>query len=235
MKKHKVHFFHGFLGQKSDWDQVINHFNSDEVESVCHDLWEDFKALNSLSFSSWAEYKKEQLQSAEAQTFVGYSLGGRLLMHLDPKLYQNLILVASHPGLIREEDKKLREESDQKWERHFIEMEWKAVLDLWNGQEVFKYDRPRPRREESDYSRELLSKALISFSLSQQKLRDEYLLKSKDKIYWAIGSKDNRYSLLKDRITSLIGSDHVFEIEGAGHGCLFDEPLKVAQIIQGVL
>ncbi|MFN4173618.1 MAG: alpha/beta fold hydrolase, partial [Parachlamydiaceae bacterium] len=157
----KLYALHGFLGLPSDFSFI-------EAKRI---------AINPApSMEAWAEafnrsIIKEDLK--EKKVLIGYSMGGRLALHAwanRPDLWDQLILISTHPGLHKEEEKQKRIEKDEEWARRFEGEDWNAVLKDWNNQDTLK--RYPLIRLENDYKREALASFLRQFSLGRQNVME---------------------------------------------------------------
>lgn len=234
----EIHFFHGFLGEPSDWDSVLS-FMPDTLKPVKiykHDLLKDCELLESLAFETWAREIESvwgstlnpQFSETPQRILVGYSLGGRLCLHINPEFYSHLFLIAAHPGL--KAGFKEREKQDHVWAQSLLNEDPEAWLERWNRQLVFSQDLLRPQRNLRGHQM-IWSKILKGFSLSQQNNMDKKILTHKNKIHWLIGEKDLKYQTLKESMQILLGENHVVEIPDAGHGVLFDQPELLSKAI----
>ena len=232
----ELHFFHGFLGSVKDWAPVKEFFlEQKRIKMICHDLREDFISMGKKnSIDKWACYKANQIQGSSYKKFlVGYSLGGRLLLHIDPTCYWKMLLIGVHPGLEREKEQRL--ESDKKWQQKLWNQGSQQWLQDWNNQDVFKQDCKRPTRDYSKVELEIQMEMLVSWSLGKQNLRDEYLLEHGEKIYWLCGGLDTKFLALKERLSKLLPKEHISTVAGAGHGVLFDKPRAIAEQIKRIV
>lgn len=236
MAKLKFHFFHGFLGSPADWDGVAHSLYRAGIDDVvCHDLVKDFLQLNKEenSFVSWAEQKSAELrQSPDPKILVGYSLGGRLLMHLPPEDFHHMILLGAHPGLsMGERDK--RKASDEIWLQKLENLSWQDWLAQWNAQDVFAEDRVRPARDSIEVG--TVGSMLWRWSLGRQDPRDEHLQWEAEQVHWGCGSRDKKFLGLIPRMSSILSEQNIFTIENAGHGVLFDQPEALANKIMRIV
>ena len=116
------HFYHGFLGEPCDWQEVVNQLEIQGLKS-----------------------ENNYLESRNLQKIlVGYSMGGRLLMHLKPSLFSKAFLIGSHPGLSQGRDR--RQDRDRYWAEMLENGKANEWLETWNNQEVFANDKIRPQR-----------------------------------------------------------------------------------------
>jgi pimeloyl-ACP methyl ester carboxylesterase len=230
MAVNHIHFFHGFLGEPKDWKDVIAALDL-KAEIHNHSLLDDFKGQ---TFSQWAQMKKKQRDSLGGRHFfVGYSLGGRLLMHLDLESSDKVLLIGSHPGLIKGHENRLS--SDQGWIERSQELSPQAWLKQWNDQEVFQKDRRRPVRNFDRESFLTWMKILSQWSLSKQECRDSWFKQNSSQVYWCCGENDKKFEELKKmRLQPILPSTHLFSLPGAGHGVIFDSPGELARVINKV-
>ena len=248
----EAHLFHGFLGLPEDWQPLKSSLASQlkGKNILCrffsHNLWDDFEEVIASAphgtknyLEVWGENKKNQISSSkEKKFFLGYSLGGRLLMHLPLEDLQSVVgvgMIASHPGIIEEELRKQRLIDDCFWSERFIDEPWDDIMNAWNAQSVFMHDKKRPKRKEERYQRKLLDRYFKEWGLGVQKPRDQVLLNSGVAHYWFYGEKDSKCAALLPRIKKLIGPNHCFKVEDAGHGPHWDNPEGLAKILLPLL
>ena len=229
----EIHFVHGFLGSPDDWGFTIKAMNlPNSVKIVRHDLLSDFKEMKKGSdpFLSWSRFKHERwIDSLSKRFFVGYSLGGRLLLHLDPGDFQSLFLIASHPGLSRNREN--RKIEDQKWAEKIKTLPWDLWVEKWNQRKIFIRDRIRPKRGEKGVLKKEMGEILKFWSLGWQQDRRDFIKQHWEKIYWIYGKNDLKFKNLKGVMEKLLPGNHIFEIPDSGHGVLFDNPQALGKKI----
>jgi len=227
---------HGFLGRPKDWQAVAN-----EVKHLRPDI--QFEAVNlfenpqdaTLPLDEWAQKFNQQQknQHVEKNILLGYSLGGRLSLQaaLDkPGLWDEVVLVSTHPGLPTEEEKKVRQSADLNWAEKFANSKWSELMDEWNDQPVF-IESHEPTRQEAEYDRATLARVLVNWSLANQDFVEDGLRSLKPKLHWLVGEKDLKF---KERLQNLKKSGLIGDLgvlKGAGHRALFDSPKELARWI----
>lgn len=228
-----VHLFHGFLGEPQDWSPIVERLPGFTVKT--HDLVDDFNLLNDRTLKGWADVKSHQLLSEAAKKHIvmGYSLGGRLLMHLQPECFEKMILIASHPGLL--EGKELREQMDNRWVTQYQKQSPENWLMAWNSQDVFSSDKNRPQRKLSSEKMQVYLKILKSWSLSQQQACDNFLKANQEKVHWVCGEEDQKFMSLRGRLLESLQPGHIHTIPHSGHGVIFDQPQAVADLLKEVI
>lgn len=163
-----IHFFHGFLGSKRDFEFM----KSEQV--LLHDLYQEIPKTN------------------HSDVLIGYSMGGRLAMELALRNgFKKLILINAHPGLENDAEKEARSD----WEKEVLERlgDPGAFLDWWNALPIFKYDRPLkviPNGSSDLFRKMLLSKQenFLPFLL-ENKDRVHWILGENDPKYSALAVK----------------------------------------------
>ncbi len=233
----EIHFVHGFLGFPGDWIATIEAMDLPaSSKTVTHDLLSDFLRMEKGPdpFLSWSHFKEEQWRDGQKggrlpKFFVGFSLGGRLLLHLNPRHFCGLVLVSSHPGLSTgQEDRRIK---DQWWAERVNTFSWEAWLKEWNQQEVFSGDKVRPDRRDKKAFKKEMSETLKFWSLGCQEDRSSFIKQYREKIYWIHGENDLKFKTLRGFMEKLLPESHIFEIPDAGHGVLFDNPQALGEKI----
>lgn len=244
----EIHLLHGFLGLPDDWKK-FKEVLSKEIKGkgiLCrfqsHNLWEDFEEVIETSphghtnyLEVWGQQKYQKIAaSKEKKFFIGYSLGGRLLMHLPVHDLQNVkgvAMLASHPGIDDSKKRQQRLVDDCFWSERFIDEQWSDILNSWNAQSVFAHDKKRPKRQENRYNRKLLARYFKEWGMGIQKPRDEQIASAGAPYYWFYGAKDSKFAALLPRMKKLVGPNHCFKVNEAGHGCHWDNPEHLAQLL----
>ncbi|MCB0350048.1 MAG: alpha/beta fold hydrolase [Bdellovibrionales bacterium] len=225
---------HGFLGKPSDWQPVVEAFHR-MAPDVQIDVVDIFSTKQNLKFKTMADWAKkfnddQKSKHVERNILVGYSMGGRLALQAaidKPGLWDEVILISSHPGLIDHDVKAKRLASDKEWADKFLNISWSDVVSLWNDQPVFAGSE-EPERKEGDFNKELVAMSLVNWSLATQEFLGEEIRQLSPKLHWYAGEKDLKYRELFQALQSdgFITDFHI--IRGAGHRVIFDKPYDFA-------
>lgn len=192
---------HGFLGQPSDMhklEQSCHNFFKGRHTSV--NLWNLAAALPSCTLESLAERLVPEI--SENTIAIGYSLGGRLLMHLPESVLKKLkgvVLISSHFGLNTSHEKAERLEMDHVWAQRFRKEEWSSLMASWEEQAVFQQDHHRIARAENKYTRDLLAQVLVGCSLGTQNNQIENGALPFEKMLYVHGAQDTKYTKLANK------------------------------------
>jgi 2-succinyl-6-hydroxy-2,4-cyclohexadiene-1-carboxylate synthase len=179
-------------------------------------------------------------------SLLGYSMGGRIAMHLAlllPELIRNLILIGASPGITNLSERRRRAAADSKLAddleargSDWFESHW-SNLPLFSTQESLPEDVKRALRAvRLSQSPEGLAYALRNWSPGRQAdLRDE-LRESEAPALLLAGALDEKYCALNRELAEL--SPGVFncrEVEAAGHAVHLEAPDATANLIRTFL
>lgn len=231
---------HGFLGRLQDWDMLSAHaIAMDAVVNI--DILKIASPSECLGLMQWAQNFNAPLQQNERRVLMGYSLGGRLALHVlldNPSLWQSAILVSAHSGLKTLEEKIKRLAQDDIWAKRFEDDPWDILMSAWNTRKVFAGKAASFKRLESEHSRLDLANILRYWSLGHQEDFFPIIAKLPMPILWIIGEQDNVY---RERASSLIfghAKSEVWVAPNAGHRVPWECRTylqKVKQFNEGVL
>lgn len=190
-----------------------------------------------LPFEDWAHAFAAELKSqAEGKEIVavGYSMGGRLLLHVlkfYPQLFKKVVIVSSQVELSSKEEMQKRKLWELNWAVAFHTKEWRELWSDWNHMEVLKSSVVRPTPKEKVYSRKFLALALKNWSVLQHLISYENFRHHPCPLLWLAGEKDSKYvQLYREKNES---GDHgkVMVISDAGHRVHLDRPEHFAQVV----
>lgn len=134
----RIVFVHGFTQTANTWKPIANHFRERGHQCVLVDLpGHGGSALVRADLRRTADMVAAIGGRA---TYVGYSLGGRVCLHLAlmyPDLVQRLVLLGAHPGIDDDGERAARRESDTHLADHIIEVGLPQFLAEWSSQPLF--------------------------------------------------------------------------------------------------
>lgn len=256
----RVVLLHGFLGQASDWSQVLQYLpKNSEIKFEALDYWKIPSLQPTVALNDWGKnflhylepeiglhaerssacHPGKQMKDrplSERTLLVGYSLGGRLAaqaFQAAPEKFDGLHLISSHLGLeISQSDERAkRKQHDYKWSQKFLSDPWEKLVQEWNSQEVFKGGDADLSRAESDFDRKFLAAALNNWSLSEQTLDYNFWRKQVSKVTYSYGNLDKKYVEYAENLKRQGLSFHFNEIPESSHRVWKDHPNKLAQAI----
>lgn len=233
LQKITVLALHGFLGSGSDFDQLKNILpNTYDINAP--NLFSG-NEYDLDSFSALTKQLKNLVPAgSEKKIFIGYSLGGRIGLHLlknDPNLFDRWVFLSTHPGLESIQEKNQRILSDQLWSDKLNQLSWAEFINEWNGQDVFAGSL-EPDKSENQFNINQLGKAFLNLSLGQQADQSAVIQANQKKINWVVGSQDQKFLNLADTMKQKKILENYSRIS-SGHRILFD--IKALQSLRGVL
>jgi 2-succinyl-6-hydroxy-2,4-cyclohexadiene-1-carboxylate synthase len=229
-----------FLDSLSQRHEVVavdlpGHGSSAAVEA---DLWESAHLLG---------------RTGGTADYVGYSLGGRVSLHLalrHPELVRRLVLIGSTAGIASDQCRTARRVADEAL-AHELEPDapadssspaeqerLDAFLDRWLRSPLFATLRPAQAELEA---RRQNTRAGLAASLrrsgtgTQEPLWDRLSTLGMPVLVMA-GALDVRFTELGKRLVRSVGTNaHLSLVPGAGHACHLERPAETARIVGAFL
>ncbi len=239
MSENIIFALHGFLGQASDWNLIKKSFVANKsADFKAIDLFSP-EALPILEFEDYIEDLSEEIDEIIAgkkkKIFIGYSLGGRVGLHLlenNPDQFDHYIFLSTNPGLGENEqsEKNKRLMADMKWASLINDKNWISFLTEWNAQSVFSGSCAESEKNIGDYDLEKLKRALVVWSVSQQEHFLDLIAEFKEKITWVVGEKDIKYlKMAEDMKQKKILLD--YKRISCGHRIWLDQPDEIVKLL----
>lgn len=236
-----VYAIHGFLGESSDWS-LIKEGISKKYKGNLNFITEDLFAKDQqgiLDFGKQADSIIKKIKSfdgfAGKKILVGYSLGGRIALHIlqqSPELFDHFIFLSTNPGLKTEaeNERKNRILHDQKWSEKISEENWDEFLKEWNSQSVFAGSASEPTRDLQNYDLLKLKESMVKWSLGKQTDFSDVLQMFNYKVSWVVGDRDAKYCEIADSLKAKNSINNYIKVS-AGHRVWLDNPQAVVDII----
>ncbi|GAA4886353.1 2-succinyl-6-hydroxy-2,4-cyclohexadiene-1-carboxylate synthase [Ferrimonas pelagia] len=139
---------HGFLGSSADWQPVADalgqRFHCIAVDLPGHGDSAQVQLTTPPAFEHCVDLLLASLRALPRFHLLGYSLGGRLALHLaqhlqssQPQRLLSLTLESAHPGLTDPAQRQQRLEADACWHQSMLDQPMQTFLDAWYRQGVF--------------------------------------------------------------------------------------------------
>lgn len=225
-------FLHGFLGAAGDGEALRRAFRAPPLQWQAWDLPTFTPSIDDMD--SWAAQVEPQVRSLRLRRFVGYSMGGRLGLHLlkrNPDAFDEWFFVSTNPGLSDPEERSVRRAADEAWARRFEDPADEAVLGDWNAQPVFQGGRVEPDRSSRMAQREIWARCLRRWSLAEQQDFRPLLQREARRIHWVVGAKDVKFMSLAETLEKEQGL-RVHRVRGAGHRLVQEAPSELARLLE---
>lgn len=203
-----IHVLHGAVGMPEDWEKVLPH-------AQAWNLWE----MLSIDERSLAEAGEIIARgSADGDTLVGYSMGGRIALHAilsGQCRWKEAVIISAHPGL--RDGKAERLKSDAAW-AELATSDWPAFIREWNSQSVLSGPEPDwPDRAALESRQEEVSRSFRCWSLGAQEDLRPYLSRIECPVRWIVGEEDKNFLSLAREVVPLIPKATLEVIPATGH------------------
>jgi 2-succinyl-6-hydroxy-2,4-cyclohexadiene-1-carboxylate synthase len=170
--------------------------------------------------------------------YVGYSMGGRLALHLalaEPGLVDALVLVGASPGIEDAADRAARRADDERRAQRLESIGVDAFLEEWLRLPLFATlpaERARIEDRRVNTVTGLASSLRLAGAGAQRPLWDELSRLTMPVLYIA-GEHDVVYRSMGERVVAAIGAHAVLEIvPGAGHAAHLERPEVVGPLVR---
>jgi 2-succinyl-6-hydroxy-2,4-cyclohexadiene-1-carboxylate synthase len=168
-------------------------------------------------------------QGGEA-TYVGYSMGGRYLIHLalaNPELVHGLVLVGATAGIDDPAERAARAEADQRTAARIRDLGLLEFLQEWVAQPMFA-GVPADRQyllERMENTVDGLESSLVQSGTGSQDPSWDKLHRLDMPVLVVAGELDDKYVALGRRLQASIGDNASFvTVPGAGHAAHLEQP-----------
>lgn len=244
-----VVLLHGFAGTARCWDGVVAHLPGERYRSLALDL----PAHGSLGERSAAPHAcaSEQVgidfescvesvlaRSPERFTLCGYSLGGRLALHVAlaaPERVAKLVLVASAPGLEDPIERAERRAADRALAEQIEAESIEQFAERWCAQPMFAADpEPVVALARADYRRNdprRLAEVLRGLGTGEMSSLWSRLGELLMPVVVLAGDRDEKFQTVAWRMIELI-PDARLKLARGGHRLPLESPRAVAAAIR---
>jgi 2-succinyl-6-hydroxy-2,4-cyclohexadiene-1-carboxylate synthase len=180
-------------------------------------------------------------ESCGKATYVGYSLGGRICLHLAlqrPILVERLVLVGTTAGLEDVSERSERAEADGAIASRIAtggDERLPEFIDEWLSGPLFTEltDQEADRPARLINSAAGLSGAMTHFGLATQRPLWEHVRAIRMPVLILAGDRDPKFVALGERLAAAIGTNALFLlVPGAGHAVPFQQPSAFTTLIR---
>ncbi len=235
----RVVFLHGFTQAGGSWNPVLEVFGGVDTEILLPDLpGHGRSATTILNLPDTADVLAKSCGPA---IYVGYSMGGRLALHValrHPQLVRGLLLFGATAGLETEPERQQRRNADELLAHDLKTLGVAAFLDRWLSSPLFATLPHNPedlRLRQQNTVDGLASSLALSGTGAQNSLWDSLLMIRTPTII-AAGDRDEKFTIIGKAMTARIGSHATFEaVPNAGHACHLEQPQRAAQLVAQIV
>lgn len=233
-----IHALHGNFGLPSDWDAAL----PPGVPAKAWHLWEirrHHPETHTLSgFAAWFNNQITALPPDPCRILAGYSLGGRLALHVladRPLLWHRVLLLSTHPGLANETGRSERLVHDLSWQIRSQQDPWVEVCDSWTAQPVLQGPGTPPDLLPMESWRQEIAGAFDGWSLGRQQGVLAFPGALKIRGGWMTGGADSKFSELALKGCGALPGFIPETVPHAGHRLLTSHPDAVGAALARLL
>lgn len=231
-------FVHGFTQTGNSWKPIAEQFVARGLQAILVDL-----PGHGGSATVRADLRRTAdmvAQMGGVGTYVGYSLGGRVCLHLAlmyPHLVKSLVVVGAHPGIADADERSTRRENDDALAAHLLEVgvdtflaEWMA-LPLFGGFDPGDQERADRRLNTADG----LAASLRMAGTGEQLPLWPRLRELNMRVLAMAGEHDAKFAAIAEQIASAVPEGRALLVPEAHHAAHLQNPRAVTDAIAGAL
>jgi 2-succinyl-6-hydroxy-2,4-cyclohexadiene-1-carboxylate synthase len=230
---------HGFSGTHRAWDQVLALLDHERYRPLALDLPGHGEATGSPRPITFASCVAAVLEEApERFVLVGYSLGGRVAMHVAleaPERIERLVLVACSPGIEDAEERAARRESDEALARDLERVPFEDFIEGWRTQPLFAADPPEvgalARADQRRNDPDALAAVLRGLGTGEMQPLWDRLGELRMPVTVLVGERDAKFQAIGRRMVDVL-ADAELVVATGGHGLALENPAAVVAAIQ---
>ncbi|HEV8344804.1 MAG TPA: 2-succinyl-6-hydroxy-2,4-cyclohexadiene-1-carboxylate synthase [Candidatus Binatia bacterium] len=243
-------FLHGFLGSGLDWEEIICGL-SDEFYCVAPDLpghGRTAKSPNPEAYSMRGAAEALQVTLDELRianpALVGYSMGGRLALHLGmthPQRWNRIVIESASPGIESALEHAKRKKMDEKKAKQLETIEFEVFLQEWYEQPLFqslkkdrvRFDRLLERRKINDPAE--LAKSLRGMSAGVQPPLWHELQRFDIPLLVIAGDGDTKYRKIAKKMARSCKKASLALVDGTWHNVHEENPKEYTTLLRQFL
>lgn len=233
-EKQTIVFLHGFLGSSLDFEPLCKELGR-SYSTLCIDLPGHGKSthLEAVNFQNTTQMIHEVLRYLRINFahFVGYSLGGRVLLEFTEKFPQSILsaTIFSAHYKISEKERLIKIENEKNWCSLLTENSFSIFLEKWYSQEIFaSFDFNKMKAQRLHNNPYALKDTMQALSITKQRNFLPFLEKSKIPFLFLSGNRDKKYTTLYKNLPTRIRKDI---IPNASHAIHIENPKACAQTV----
>ncbi|HEV2924318.1 MAG TPA: 2-succinyl-6-hydroxy-2,4-cyclohexadiene-1-carboxylate synthase [Solirubrobacteraceae bacterium] len=233
-----VVLLHGFSGTGRAWDGVAARLERQGYRPLAPDLLGHGTAAECerpITFGACVAHLLAQ--APERFALYGYSLGGRVALHLAlsaPDRVGRLVLVSTTPGIEDASERTERRHADHLRADELETMPFEQFIERWRSQPLFAQDPPevdRLAREDQRRNRpDALAAVLRGIGTGEMQSLWERLAELTMPVTVVVGERDDKFRALGERMVRLLPDARLTVVSG-GHNLPLENPSALAGLL----
>jgi len=241
-KPEAVVLLHGFGGTRRAWDGVAALLPAERYRPVALDLpghGAEAEVPRPITFAGCVAHVLERAPADTAFTLCGYSLGGRVALHVAlaaPERVRRLVLVSTSPGIEDASERTRRREADRALADELKDGSYQEFVERWRSQPLFADEPPSvgalARADHRRNRPRALAAALRGIGTGEMEPLWARLGELEMPVAVVVGERDAKYRALGERMARLLPRGRLSVVPG-GHGLVLENPEAVAAVLRG--
>ena len=231
-------FVHGFTQTSRSWEPIADHFAAHRYQTVLVDL-----PGHGDSGAVRADLRRTAdllAATCGTATYVGYSLGGRVCLHLAlmyPHVVERLALLGATPGIADDDERSARRSADERLAQHLLDVGVDPFLEQWTAQPLFD-GLQLDDAERADRRRNTAAGLAASLHLAgtgTQVPLWERIVELNMPVLTMAGDRDLKFVPIAERIAATAPDGTFGVIHDAGHAAHLQQPVQVITRLEAFL
>jgi len=212
---------HGFTQTGRSWDPLLPALHEHEVIAVDA----PGHGANAERHAKLPEIGRLLGRYGPA-TYVGYSMGGRMCLHVPPTAMTGLVLISATAGIEDEDERAVRRASDEALADRIEAIGVEAFLEEWLALPLFAGLRAEAanRQARLENTAPGLASSLRLAGTGVQVPRWDRLQEIDVPVLVVAGALDAKFVAIAERLSSALPDAELAIIEGAGHTVHLEQP-----------
>jgi 2-succinyl-6-hydroxy-2,4-cyclohexadiene-1-carboxylate synthase len=230
----RVVLVHGFTQTGASWATVADALAADH-DVVCVDAPGHGSAGGSTG-DLWEGARRIGVDGGAA-AYVGYSMGGRLALHLalaDPTVVRALVLVSATAGIDDDRQRSARRASDEGLAQRLELIGLDHFLDEWLAQPLFAGLDADAQDRASRLANTVagLASSLRTSGTGSQEPLWARLGKLTMPVLVVVGARDEAFTVVGERLVAGISGAELAIVPDAGHAVPFERPDAFVDVVR---
>lgn len=233
-----VVLLHGFSGTRRAWDGVVELLDRERYRPLALDLPGHGDASGARQPITFADCVQAVLLAApEHCTLCGYSLGGRVALHVAlaaPERVSRLVLVSCSAGIEDPYERAVRREADGQLAQDLEGESFEQFIERWRTQPLFASEPAAvgelARADQRRNRPEALAAVLRGLGAGAMEPLWGRLSELRMPVTVIVGARDAKYLSIGQRMVDRLPDARLLIVAG-GHGLPLESPAAIAQAL----
>jgi 2-succinyl-6-hydroxy-2,4-cyclohexadiene-1-carboxylate synthase len=236
-----VLLLHGFTHTGASWQPVLESLG-EPFRALTPDVRGHGSASNRVPVDLAGVLSDLAATSSERFGVVGYSMGGRLALHLalaEPRRVARLVLIGASPGLADPAERAARRRSDDELAREIESTDIEAFARRWARTPILAGLPPelseRVHQDRLRNSTAGLARALRGLGTGALPSLWPRLGELPMPVVIVVGERDAKFQAIGAQMVERLAQAQLLIVPGAGHAVHLEAPRRVAEITAAAL